>query len=37
MAGVIHFRSAARLPYWDWNVNRKRMEAIRSAFEPNDG
>jgi uncharacterized protein (DUF1499 family) len=32
-AQVIHFRSGARLPYWDWGVNRKRMEEIREAFE----
>lgn len=32
-ARVIHFRSSARLPYWDWGVNRKRMEDIRTAFE----
>jgi uncharacterized protein (DUF1499 family) len=32
-AGVIHFRSSARLPYHDWGVNRKRMEDIRAAFE----
>ena len=32
-AQVIHFRSSARLPYWDWGVNRKRMEEIRAAFE----
>jgi uncharacterized protein (DUF1499 family) len=32
-AGVIHFRSSARLPYYDWEVNRNRMEAIRAAFE----
>jgi uncharacterized protein (DUF1499 family) len=32
-AGVIHFRSAARLPYYDFKVNRKRMESIRRAFE----
>ena len=32
-AQVIHFRSSARLPYWDWGVNRKRMEEIRTAFE----
>ena len=30
---VIHFRSSARLPYYDWEVNRKRMEEIRIAFE----
>ena len=32
-ASVIHFRSSARLPYFDWGVNRKRMEEIRTAFE----
>ena len=32
-AQVIHFRSSARLPYFDWGVNRKRMEEIRAAFE----
>jgi uncharacterized protein (DUF1499 family) len=32
-AGVIHFRSSARLPYYDWGVNRKRMEEIRVGFE----
>jgi uncharacterized protein (DUF1499 family) len=32
-AQLIHFRSSARLPYWDWGVNRKRMEEIRAAFE----
>jgi uncharacterized protein (DUF1499 family) len=31
-AQVIHFRSSARLPYYDFEVNRKRMEAIRTAF-----
>jgi uncharacterized protein (DUF1499 family) len=31
-AKVIHFRSSARLPYYDFEVNRKRMEAIRAAF-----
>ena len=30
---VIHFRSSARLPYYDWEVNRDRMEEIRAAFE----
>ena len=29
---IIHFRSAARLPYSDWGVNRNRMEEIRKAF-----
>jgi uncharacterized protein (DUF1499 family) len=32
-AQVIHFRSSSRLPYWDWGVNRERMEEIRAAFE----
>ena len=32
-ARVIHFRSGSRLPYWDQGVNRRRMEAIRAAFE----
>jgi len=32
-AGLIHFRSAARLGTWDFNVNRKRMEEIRRKFE----
>ena len=31
-AQVVHFRSSARLPYYDFEVNRKRMEAIRTAF-----
>ena len=31
-APIIHFRSSARLPYYDFEVNRKRMEAIRAAF-----
>jgi uncharacterized protein (DUF1499 family) len=31
--GLIHFRSAARLPYYDFNVNRERMETIRSEFQ----
>lgn len=29
---VIHLRSASRLGYSDLNANRKRIEAIRSAF-----
>ncbi|MBN1259800.1 MAG: DUF1499 domain-containing protein [Anaerolineae bacterium] len=29
---LIHFRSSARVPYYDFQVNRKRMEAIRTAF-----
>jgi uncharacterized protein (DUF1499 family) len=35
-AQVIHFRSSSRLPYWDWGVNRERMEEIRAAFEAAD-
>jgi uncharacterized protein (DUF1499 family) len=31
-AGLIQFRSAARLGYEDMNANRNRMEAIQSAF-----
>jgi uncharacterized protein (DUF1499 family) len=31
-AKLIHFRSAARTGYYDFNVNRKRMEAIRKRF-----
>lgn len=31
-AGVIHFRSGARLGYDDLDVNRKRMEEIRERF-----
>jgi uncharacterized protein (DUF1499 family) len=30
---LIHFRSAARLPYRNWGFNRRRMEAIRRDFE----
>ncbi len=29
---AIHVRSASRLGYSDWGVNRKRVEAIRAAF-----
>ncbi len=29
---LIHFRSAARTGYYDFNVNRKRMEEIRRRF-----
>jgi uncharacterized protein (DUF1499 family) len=29
---VIHFRSAARTGYYDFGVNRKRIEGIRSEF-----
>ncbi|MGV8891427.1 MAG: DUF1499 domain-containing protein [Burkholderiaceae bacterium] len=31
-AGVIHMRSASRLGSKDFGVNRKRLEAVRSAF-----
>jgi uncharacterized protein (DUF1499 family) len=30
--GVIHFRSAARSGYYDFGVNRSRMESIARAF-----
>lgn len=30
---LIHLRSASRMGYWDFGVNRKRMKAIRSQFE----
>jgi uncharacterized protein (DUF1499 family) len=33
-ARVIHVRSAARLGYSDFGVNRKRIEAIRAQFRP---
>lgn len=29
----IHFRSASRLGYYDFGANRRRMEAIRRAFD----
>ena len=32
-AHVIELRSASRLGYGDFGVNRKRVEAIRTAFE----
>jgi uncharacterized protein (DUF1499 family) len=32
-AGLIQFRSAARLGYEDMDANRNRMEAIQAAFE----
>ncbi len=31
-AGVIHVRSASRSGYWDFGVNRRRVEAIRETF-----
>jgi uncharacterized protein (DUF1499 family) len=31
-AGMIHVRSASRKGYWDFGVNRRRVEAIREAF-----
>ncbi len=36
-ARQIHFRSAARLGYRDFNVNRQRIEAIRRAFLAEEG
>jgi uncharacterized protein (DUF1499 family) len=35
--GVIHVRSASRVGYSDFGVNRKRVEAIRAAFESAGG
>jgi uncharacterized protein (DUF1499 family) len=32
-AGAIHFRSASRVGYSDFGVNRRRMERIRRAFD----
>lgn len=31
---LIHVRSSARVPYYDFEVNRKRVEAIRAALQP---
>lgn len=31
-AKLVHVRSSARVPYYDFDVNRKRVEAIRAAF-----
>ena len=31
--GVIHVRSASRLGYSDWGVNRRRVEALRRRFQ----
>lgn len=31
--GLIHVRSAARIGYTDFNVNRKRVEELRSIFQ----
>jgi uncharacterized protein (DUF1499 family) len=33
-ARIVHVRSAARLGYSDFGVNRKRIETIRARFEP---
>ena len=30
---VVHFRSASRVGYSDWGVNRKRMESLRAHFD----
>jgi uncharacterized protein (DUF1499 family) len=32
-AGLIHVRSASRVGYSDFGVNRKRVERIRAAFD----
>ena len=31
--GVIHVRSASRLGYSDWGVNRRRVEDLRRRFQ----
>jgi len=31
-AKLVHVRSSARVPYYDFEVNRQRVEAIRTAF-----
>jgi len=31
-AGVVHVRSASRKGYWDFGVNRRRVETIREAI-----
>ena len=36
-ARVLHVRSASRLGYSDLGVNRRRIEAIRAAFEASSG
>lgn len=33
-AGVIHFRSGSRVGWSDLGVNRRRMEEIRAAYQP---
>ncbi len=30
---IIHMRSASRIGYSDWGVNRKRLELVRDTFE----
>ena len=35
--GIIHMRSASRLGYWDFGVNRRRVERIREEFAKDDG
>lgn len=32
-AGLVHARSASRVGYYDFGVNRKRIETLRSLFE----
>lgn len=35
-AGVVHVRSASRIGYSDWGVNRKRVEEIRARLKSGD-
>ena len=34
--GIIHIRSASRVGYWDFGVNRRRVERIREEFTTRD-
>ena len=36
-AGLIHVRSAAKSGWWDFGVNRERMEKIRSIWDRRGG
>ena len=35
-SGMIHIRSASRVGYWDFGVNRRRVERIREEFNMQD-
>jgi uncharacterized protein (DUF1499 family) len=36
-AGLLHVRSASRVGYSDWGVNRSRVESIRRLLKPDSG